>query len=92
MITVGVLILIATVIITAIAISVRDSNTKPSRDEVRRLEKYHQAHPIQPVVVTKESDDHAIRDHQRLVEQYRYMVDELYNYGEDVVRRSRHES
>ena len=39
-----------------------------------------------------ETDEQAIRDHQRVAEQYHAMIDELYDFGEKIAQRAGRQS
>jgi hypothetical protein len=45
------------------------------------------APPADPPTSIAADDERVIRDHARLVEQYRDMIDELYDFGEHISQR-----
>ena len=48
--------------------------------------------PTLPQPTPEQAEAKAIRDHQQLAEQYRELIDELYDFGEHIARRHEAES
>jgi hypothetical protein len=70
------------------ALTLPSTEKRPPRP--RPQEVVYRPTPLRPVVsVSEAEDDRAIRDHRRLVEQYKDMIDELYDYGEGIVGQDR---
>jgi len=74
--------------ITALVLFIAWWPDRPIRERRPAYQDVYRPAQTGRVVSVADDDDQAILDHQRLVAQYKDMIDELYNYGEQVVRRS----
>jgi hypothetical protein len=66
-------------ILLIVSISRRGTHQRGERDLYRRAS-------LNLIRAMPDEDEQAIRDHERLVEQYRGMIDELYDYGEQIAQ------
>ena len=74
--------------VTAIILLIGSWPSRPIREPRRQVQEVYRPALTESVALVAEDDDQVIRDHQQLVEQYKDLIDELYNYGEEIVQRS----